>query len=241
MPDAPDYYMYALSGKRHILNDMAELAARIGSIVNFDRTGQVVFASAFEHGTAPFYFTNVSGSESILVSSPVFIGDYAFAIKSAAPGIDSFGLFGKTFAPNEYNKWGLQLGVCFTAAFSKFKLSFLIDNGVNFFTAQITYNYATGIFTLYNNVGGETTFLTKVIIPPFSGYFHTFKLVIDTVTHQYIRLKIDDYEIGLSNYTYFSQATASNPAYSTEARFDVLSGQTTQCIIDHIVITTGEI
>lgn len=42
MPDAPDGYQYRLESERAVLSDMAELAARLGSPVTWDRRGTVI-------------------------------------------------------------------------------------------------------------------------------------------------------------------------------------------------------
>jgi len=55
----PDWGVTASKKTIYSLHDMGELAVRLGSIVSFDRRGDVIFSDSFQNGLGKVYASGV--------------------------------------------------------------------------------------------------------------------------------------------------------------------------------------
>src|SRR3989304_7205960 len=106
--DMPDDYPWLVGGRRSLLLDQAELAARIGSFNVYDRRGQVIWFDHFQSGIAPWLrFEHGTGAAVLLENGLTYIGGFALKLRAGGAGAGIAGIE-HFFAPAEINRWGVE-------------------------------------------------------------------------------------------------------------------------------------
>ena len=91
------------------MDDMAELAARLGSPITFNREGNVLFVSTFEHGVAGFG-TTPGGDDAEIVTSALWSRTSGYCCKLVAGKTTPYyALIYKTFPYPTLGSYGLEL------------------------------------------------------------------------------------------------------------------------------------
>lgn len=238
-------------GPLYTSTDIAELAARLGSPVRFDRRGSVIWLYDFSSGlVAPF---NVTGG----------VGR-SFNISAEYPFTGSFhGLMATPAVAGSY--CGISRGIPYPAATKiGFEICFASPSnwgvaGVNnaYFDIFLNYYDKTTAFQsqirildrdgtelrFMNSVGGLETFDTETkpyrIIAPY--HFSHIKLVVDMVTGKYVRFIFDNQEFDLSDELSFSFGSVVDTPYISinfhnTAELDVIA----YCLVDSVIVTYSE-
>lgn len=175
-------------GTIYTSTDMGELAARLGSIVTFDRRGNVLFLDDFESGFSKWIATGDAGFSAAqsadyarsggfsakLVTGPVAGNEIIISKRTPYPTLSSVG-FEFSFSHNS------EIDITNTI--------FLYD-GTNSYGFEVAYNRASGILVI--NTGSFERLMSGLFLYQDYTLFHTIKLVVDLETKKYIRLILDN-------------------------------------------------
>jgi len=237
---APDDSNVVKQGDVFRLDDMAELAVRLGSMVRYNRDGTVMFWDDFEKGMAKWtVLTTGAGAGGIIDGSYALSGNQCVRL---TPGTSST----KTASINKgvaiLPRGGWGLGFAFSGQTFFYQVRFtlaVVDAGyVWYYTGY--YNDHTGKLTV--SVAGGTT--QEIGEPGEQSYdyklFYQVKMVTATENQEYVGVYFDDVFYPAAG---IKPKTAVYPyAHSILITLEVTGdhGSDEAMYVDDVVLTQGE-
>lgn len=196
----PDYGMYAPQETIAGLADMGELAVRLGSIVTFDRLGDVIDWDDFE-GSAAKWNIVPSGDGAGAVISPVRAksGSFCFMLTSGKTLDHNVGIY-RFLAYPVLSRMGLEFSYGSRAAAGGWEMVLHLRHDSAGYLALLSYTYATRELVIAHGAVGVALIDTLTDYASLVYGFHTVKIVADFVTKKYVRLIFDDNVYDLSDY-----------------------------------------
>lgn len=240
MPDAPDWYRYQRESTRHIMGDLGELAARLGSPVVYDRRGTVVWVWDGRYGITTFNRTGGGDGNNTLLGS-AYSGFGGFTLRMIAGSTDSWlSEVTKFFNPFDLDRWGLEMSISYGNAFERLSFYFQYTDA--------TYRYE-GVIRLhdtdnkiyykdFNGDDQEITDLSK--LDDSYGIFYTMKMVIDLETKEYVRFIFNQTEHDLEGVALYRTSASDNLSSKIGATLIGIDETNSECSIDYMIVTTGE-
>lgn len=240
MPDTPDYHKYLPNSVRLSLQDMGELAARLGSIITYDRQGEVVWFDDFSHGISK-YTSILSGTGAALSLGVSRTGRSGFNMRqlSGTTGAKSVETYtGITLL--ELTKIGLEIACYFLVPISHFILGIYSFDGVSRYEQFIKVDVTNKkIYVLDGtNTYIEVSDILRVDDP--DGTIHHFKLVIDTSSIAYVKFLLDSSKYDLSAYSVYSAANTTAPGIMVYFATFGTGGASQATFINHVILTSNE-
>jgi len=240
IPDMPDNYPYLPQSTRFPLADMGELAARLGSMVTYDRRGEVIWMDDFGSGTSGWGHAGYgTGSGVKIVASPTGMGSYAMRLQAGSDGDMQAQLF-RFFSPAYLGRAGVEAMLSFETDFDSFGLWLARFDGSEEHRGNI-YLSMTGEQIEYVPKGTGRTRLGP--LPDLvSGYglYHNVKLVVDFGSDEYVRFLIDDQEYDMSGIPLWVADASDIPQHRINLVLYGRSGNNDVCYVDRVIITGNE-
>ncbi len=210
----PDYGVGAPKKTTYTLSDMAELAARLGSIVTFDRRGDVVWLDDFEAGLEK-WAPVIVGTGAALTNSPEAARSGGFSAKlTLGDAIDDQTGFVKYMGLPTLSKVGFEISFTIASALSHLGWRIFMLDGTYQHEAYIRY-YESGSELKYldqNNVYQHLAYIGNLWHASYC--WHTAKLVVDHINHKYVRFLINENAIDMSALPYYHPLSGVSPVYS---------------------------
>lgn len=225
----------------HVLSDdLAELAARLGSIHIFDRKGYVILQDNFNNGLAS-WLPVLDGTNAAVELSTVypFWPPYCLKLTAGSSGANKAEVR-NYLAPVPKGKLGLELRVSFPTAFNTFTIQLtLVENAV-WHHARIRLDYTDDKLYYRDATGAYQEVADLVSVVHTVGLYHNLKLVADFSTDGYIQLLFDDTDHDLSEYTFQSFTETATSQLRVFFEFLGREGQNDYCLIDGVIVTQNE-
>jgi len=235
----PDFGAYAAETYVTGMSDMAELAARLGSIVVFDRKGKVVDLDDFE---APLFKWSLSqaGGATIKLSET--------QPKSGAQGVKIYS--SGALGDNAYMKKGfialpskrIGIEISFSQASNKTSFQAKLDyyNGSHQYKCWVKLDF-TDNKIYYRNGGGNYTELIETAKPLIYAWtFTPLKLVGDFDTGHYVKLILGSVEYDMTALTMTPIVDTTYPRLFIEYRLDREVAGAGQIFLDDFILTQDE-
>jgi len=198
----PDFGLYTPKTTVISIEDLGELAARLGSIVNFDRKGDVLWFDDFEEGIDKWVkvLTGDRGSVEWSAAYPYTKG-FSALLTTGTTDEDLIGIT-RYFAAPVLSKIGFE--ITFTIDENVLEASFIIylDDGTNIHMARIFYVQASKTWQYYDSEGDPQDLSPTIYLARGGHRPNTLKLVVDFTTGYYSHLKVNDTTFDLSTYQY---------------------------------------
>lgn len=236
----PDWGVSSALSTVYVLEDMAELAARLGSIVSFDRRGNIVWLEDFEHGVSKWRIAYSGTGYGVSV-----------ALDAARSGAYSAKLITRNSSP--YNqemyhylpapvlgKIGLEAHTAMTPGLSYIEWRLAVYEGSYVHLAHIRYTLATGILSYYNSGGGYTTIATGLGLLEQHDMFHALKVVVDLVNEVYFYVILDSTVYLLTNIAYRKVAAAIAPNAMITLAIAAPDATPRAAYYDDVIVTQNE-
>jgi len=240
MPDSPDFSKYLPGSTRFSLQDMGELAARLGSPMTFDRRGEVVFMDDGSLGLAPW------GSGWDGAGGAVEVTCYAGASSPYSimltPGttLDKWARITHYATPKDVSRMGLEATLSFDSLFDEHRLYLRWYGGDFTNYSVLSLNAADQTLDLLN----ELNVMVPVADIPVSFWagtlHHTIKFVVDFSVQRYIRAVYDDLEIDLTGFQYLRAAAINKQGSYIELRQIGDGINPGQCFVGSVILTSNE-
>lgn len=206
----PDFGMYAIAETIYKLTDMGELATRLGSIVTFDRRGDVVWLDDFEAAVLRWTAGASAGSSApVLSTTEQWMGVKSVYFATVA-GAGEYSRIGKNLPLSRLGKSGVEFFILLesrTPGYMQLRVN--IEDGTNLSYAELrldsqarTASIITPTGTIVIATNCFPTYPNKVWVP--------VKLVVDMDTDLYTRLLIGDQGYDISSYALVPVAASTN-------------------------------
>jgi hypothetical protein len=238
---APDWSDALKSGYIYRVDDMAELAVRLGSIVNYDRRGEVLFAEGFESSLSAWSTSAGGTGASVAIDttkswqgsqSVKLVGGNTLLDVSSLDHITPYSVAGG---------FGVEVSYYALSATLAFELTLIVYDGSNRreYTIQIE-TISGAIWAL--GAGDSLVSITpaaNVLIDVANGW-NRVKLVLDVDAAAYKRLLINNQSWDLSAYVPYTLANALPPFLhqSLLIRSGLASNQSLW--VDNAILTQNE-
>lgn len=194
----PDFGLYAPTETIVGLSDMGELAARLGSIVTFDRRGNVIFADDFADGIQNWHLGGIGTQVIEWCSQYSRDGGFSCKLETDTDEDDS-ALITRHVGYPALSKMGMEISVSDKQNWKILHIEMRLTTTDGQWRARIRYVYATKTLFYLNYAGTYTAIpgasYTTHVNP---AYFDTIKLVADFVNNEYKQLVLNDTTYALS-------------------------------------------
>lgn len=236
----PDWGIGGAKSTIAALDDMGELAARLGSIVTFDRRGDVVWLDDFESGIAK-WIAITEGTGSAVASSTTRARSKATSIKlTAGTDLVSYAYINHLNPIPVAGKIGMEFSFTLHASTGYIILSGFYYNGTRKISYGLQYDQANARLMYLNDSGIYTAFKTSIQLSISDYLFHTAKLVIDLQNKKYVRAVVNDTQYDLSDYAMRDQADTTNPYLDTRIQHSSIYPDSAYAYIDDFILTQNE-
>lgn len=236
----PDFGIYHPKSTVISIEDLGELAVRLGSIVNFDRKGDVLWLDDFEDGIDKWVKVLTAGRGSVEWSAAHSHNKgFSALLTSGATDGDVIGLL-KYLPIPVFTKIGFEVSFTIDANIKFIDFIFYIALQDDRHYARIRHIVATNTWRYYDWEGEYQDLSPTVRLYKRDEFFHTVKFVFDLTTQYYSHLKVNDTIFDLSSYKY--RRTGGNGSFECSFYIRVENNAAVKATshIDNAIITQNE-
>jgi hypothetical protein len=238
--DTPDWGGKYVNQQFYPLDDLAELAVRLGSPVTYDRRGAVIWMYGFEHGIGDVEQL-VSG---VLSAVELYAGTWEtapFGLRfTIDPVVGSYVSIYRLIPVCFSKRMGFQASVRVEPAVSVIYHNIYHYDGTKLWYSYLYVDLDNLRVQIFTAESGLVTVLEPLPDLSSSGYFFHLKLVTDLADHSLVRGLLDDHEFDLS--AYHMASTASVLAPHVRARLTAMcnGGVGSHAYVDNLIVTANE-
>ena len=217
-----------------------ELAARLGSVTYYNKTGNVFFMDGFEH-TLNKWAEGGSGTGHAAAVDNGYAKDGEFSCKiTAGQGNNEMGNISHTGGGIVLSKIGFEVSFTIDSNLKDFQFLWDIETGTYEHLAGVYYYPITQLLRFANSAGGISTFATGVELDEGLGIFHTLKFVINMSTGYYDYCLLDNVLYDMSSWQYELGANNAAPSHRADiiATNSVATNQS--FYVDNVIFTQNE-
>ncbi len=222
------------------LQDMAELAARLGSIDTFDRSGDVVWMDDFENGITKWE-TYGDGTGTALASDTTYARNGGKSAKCTTGSDGALRAGIRTLKPRPVDSGaGFEISFTLQDNFQYFEFYFILTSGSTRLIPALRVDVANNKIMYRNSAGVYISLLDAVALVKNPLCFNTCKLVVDISTNMYVKALINQYSFDLSALSIQSNVSAIQSYFDIRAFFIGDSGQNRVAYLDDFILTQNE-
>jgi len=235
----PDWSTGGQIGTVHTIEDLGELAARMGSIVTFDRRGNVIWLDDFESGIEAWYPQHAGADFFSWVSTSHRTGGFCAKLSTAA--VVNASNYMVVYLPFQVlSKMGFEFSFMRDANLKTIILDIWFLDGTTFHEAEIKWTAATNTWAYYGDDDAyhalsPTVNLEEILL------FNTVKLVADFVNGKYVRLMANNTTYDMSALALSSTESEVGPYIHVIIRIDTNDDIVSSVNIDDVIITQNEL
>jgi hypothetical protein len=236
----PDWGVTSGAATVYQLTDLAELAARLGSPVTFDRRGDVLWIDDMESGVDKWYATYGGATGSLGLSAVEARNGRYSALLSAGIAVGaSVNIYHYLPVP-VFSSLGLEAHARLEDTLARLETALDLYDGTTELLGVLRYNHLTGDLLVLNAGEEYDVVATDLHLAAIARLFHAFKLVVDPVAQEYVRAIVDSTPVDLSGRSLYTLTTP------VEARMDVRISQvsnmaaTCNVYLDDVIVTQNE-
>lgn len=231
---------YAVKEVAASISDMGELAARLGSIVTYDKRGDVVDFDNFEEPVFKWETAyGNTGDYTRLDSTQVKSGSQAIKLHTLSQA-GSQAKITKAIFPLASLSIGLEVSLTRPNPNTYFDALIKQNDGDNAQYAKVRYDSLTGTIYILDSTNAYKEIDTGIKLYPETFTFHTIKLVADFATGYYKRLLLDNLEYDISDEALYSEADGDEAYVWFEIGTEDKAADGGDCYIDNIIWTQAE-
>lgn len=194
----PDWGSYQQKAVGATLADMADLAVRLGSIVEYDRRGDIIFLDDFE-GVALDWATPGFPANAITIFNSVypFMGSQCLRLTTTNVALSYTGIV-RSLGSLGSNRVGLEISFSSVGANIDLILEIRFRAGGAIKTAGIRIAPADLMASYLIGIGIWADLQVLPALPNVDGYYSTVKFVVDFNTDRFVRLLVNSTEWDIS-------------------------------------------
>jgi hypothetical protein len=236
----PDYGVSAGARTTYRWADLDELAVRLGSIVGFDRRGDVLYLDSFEDGYHR-WFASAVGTGGLVSLSRAHARSGVYSLRLVT-GSDSFrsAQAQRIWSYPVISAFGLEASFTLATNLQEIDMSIIVYTGALAWQVYGRYLHATHEWQVYVAPGNWVTIvtLTNPMVSPYS--YHTFKLVGDPASGHYVRAILDAQTIDIHTLSMTSPVSAVEPQLYVQLKAISVVVNTATVYLDDVIVTQNE-
>ena len=238
---APDDSNVVKQGDTHRVDDMAELAVRLGSVLTFRRDGEVQTIEDFSGGLGAWYTIATGASGTFYLANDTFLSSgVSLQLAQDAADEEYCNLY-KINPVFVTGKVGFHGNIAVRKKPKYVTWSFWLYDIAGGASFEFRYSFDDAAIAYLDSEGEYIPIADNVVLYPHLHLFHSYKLVVDLEQRAYVRLYLNEDEyplVGISghleaatDYTYLLAilSVESSPARDVEV------------YVDNLVITRNEV
>lgn len=236
----PDYWGAAPKSTTYGSMDVAELAARLGSPVNFDRRGDVMYITTFAQGWGMIVGTGSGAGNTACIASYWPLHGSLHAVLNTGTDVGGFRqAYIHVFYP-VLGGLGIEASFIPMANLRSVDLSLTLYDGANALSFRCQYNHPTGTIKVYASDAAWHTVGTPGIMPESYSSYVIMKLVCNSLTGKFCRVMFNGSTYLADGYSGLSGANATRKGMIgfISAYTDVAAA--VEIPVGHIIITQNE-
>lgn len=232
--------MYRIDAFSHPVGDLAELAARLGSIVTFDGRGSVFWFDEFEDGLHKWFaYGSGTGNAQTVDQAAVSRGMYAAKLVTGTTISKNSNLV-RYFPYPALGKWGVETSFNATTGMTYTLLSVGMYDGTTYHRGNVRYDWSALKLQYQDTNGDWQDIATGVDLPESDFLFHILKVVLDFDNDLFVRVLLNHLEYDLSSIAMRTSDDSAGPytAIQIQAQITGVVAQTT--LVDYVIVTRDE-
>lgn len=218
--------------------DLGELAVRLGSVVSFDRRGDVYFVDSFEEGVARWAVVSAPAGGTGVVST-----DYSthggYTLKATTPAAVGGTVAIQRYEPIAFTgKAGWEVALMSMGDLLFFELVLDLLDGDRNWRATVRLDIVGKKWEYEDSTGTWQTAATGVTFSEVETLFNLTKLVVDLTEHEYVRLLYNADEWDLDGAALRDLGATTGVYVRFQAR--LTADDATDCYFDTVISTLNE-
>jgi len=236
----PDFDTTAGSRTTYRWSDLDEQAARLGSIVSFDRRGDLLFLDSFEDGYRKWLATAVGAGAAVTLSrASAHSGVYSMRCVPGSDGLRRVSLQ-RIWGYPVVSAFGLELSATLHANLQQISMAIFVYTGALAWQVYGRYYHTTGEWQIYVPPGIWVTIATLANPMVDSRGYHTFKLVGDPSSGSYVRAILNAQNVDISAYAMTSPVSVVSPQLFVDLQVISIPLNNATVYLDDIIVTQNE-
>lgn len=222
------------------LQDLGEHAVRVGSIVSYHRTGNVIWMDNMEDNINKWrVLGNGTGAAAALTTAEAHTGKQSMKVTGGSNG-GALMQLNKQLPIPILSKIGFEVTILREANVKKMELWLFLYDGSYVHRARLTITTSPSELAIRGATGSDQTIATIPSMANISTLFQNVKYIVDFKNEKYDKAILFRKTYDLSEYTYEKKAVTADPRLSVD--FIVYSDVGTNGIvyIDNIIFTENE-
>lgn len=206
---APDYSNVLSQQAIYTLLDLGELAARLGSIDVFDRSGNLVWMDDFE-GNILQWDSDATGTGGSVALSTTYALRGIQSCKLIAPSdLLRRAFIGRPLAYPMLGRYSFEIAFAVDANLQDLDLMIIQYSVATEYDYRVRYDAVNSLLKYFDPTGAWVTFASGVQLSSAARLYHVGKITVDMTTHKYVRFILDAEKYDLSNYSPYPTALVS--------------------------------
>lgn len=235
-----DYGALAAKEVSASISDMGEVAARLGSIVTYDKRGDVVDFDNFE-GPSLKWNTSATGAGSAIYLDSTYIKSGSQSVRLKTGNIlNGAALIVKNIAVLSSLKLGVEVSFNLASLANDLRIWLSYYSGAVLVEAGLKFDLTNGILYIQDSAGNWKELATGLVLSTEPFIFHTLKLVADFATGYYKRLLFNFTEYDLSEAMYRGADLTTAPQIRTSIQLVAKDSVGGSLWIDDAIWTQAE-
>lgn len=236
----PDWQQTSGVSTVYQLTDMAELAVRLGSIVSFDRAGDIVLMEDFEQGlSAVHHGSGGAGAASYLSMLHKKSGQFGLCLVAGSDE-ERYAYYSNYSGIVQLSKLGLETS--FTIDDNTMSLEFIITylTGDTQIDSCVTLNFQAGTIAILDDTFASVVIDTLPMTWANRDIFYTLKMVVDMANKTYRKLLVFGQQYDLSAYNLYSSASVLGAIAVIQIYHYSRAGENPTIYLDNVIMTQNE-
>lgn len=236
----PDWSTGGQISTVHTIEDLGELAARLGSIDTFDRRGNVLAFDDFESGIGKWYRSGDAGYDISWDGNHGRNGGFCCKIMTGGAAGRVAYIY-RRFGYPVLSRLGFEFSFA-TFLFGRYlELKTDLQTAAGLHSPAIRYVALTDTFEYNDDAGIYQTIPDLTWRPMDTAWgFDTIKLVVDYISNEYVRLIVNNQVIDLSGISYQVGTVPAIPYGTLEIRLTTDVAAQARTWVDDVIVTQNE-
>ncbi len=226
--------------ERPLKVELAELAARVGSINTFDRRGEIVWMDDFEDNINK-WFVEISGTgASVALSTETAL----YGARSAK--LTTGNAVGNLSQITRHQHISIDTLIGFEVSFAgipfncEYHFRVLISMGTHIASTALRFIVPPRTLSLWTRAGDWHVIASGLNVFTSPHSFSTIKIVYDVPNRRYYRVHFNNLIFDISAHRFFEEAAANMPCIIPSIQFATRTAMNLSTYIDNVIITRNE-